>query len=571
MAIYHMQAKVVSRGKGRSAVAASAYMSCSSVTNEYDGVHHDYTRKKGLMWEQVFLPENAPTAWQDRAALWNAVEDAEKSKDSRLAREFVVALPRELNPDQQIALLTEYIQQQFVADGMCADVGIHDPDPPGHNPHAHILLTIRPLDEQGKWQYKTEKEYLCIRGDEERGFTAAEFLHAQDEGWEKQYPYLVGKKKVYMTTADGEAQGLKRASKHPKSTTYGRQNPITERWNSESQLILWRSAWADIVNLHLERIGSAERVDHRSHAERGLDEQPTIHEGVAARAMEKKGIISDRCELNRQIKADNALLRELKDLVVTLSELVADAASSITDQLTKLLEKLIVICYQIKVIIRGMDKRTATIQATQPKLKRYNELTQQIRQKAKARKALVAEQKNTSKLNLIKQHDLSRQITTLTEELEELRSERENLLLDLGCADDAGVKAMQNEITAMEASLHKLDEQKEIHSAELDEALQQYKHQQDQTKGVVMQKVRADANEAATNRLQNIYKSFDTQLLHESKQQVSDILGESAQPTSIREFLRHTMQKDNLSSMDEEKRRNDKQRATPLAHGLAAR
>lgn len=389
MAIYHMQAKIVSRGKGRSAVAASAYMSCSSVTNEYDGVHHDYTRKKGLVWEQVFLPENAPVEWQDRAILWNAVEDAEKSKDSRLAREFVVALPRELNADQQIALLTEYIQQQFVADGMCADVGIHDPDPPGHNPHAHILLTIRPLDEHGKWQYKTEKEYLCIRGDEERGFTASEFLQAQDEGWEKQYPYLVGKKKVYMTTADGEAQGLKRASKHPKSTTYGRQNPITERWSSESQLILWRSAWANIVNLHLERVGSTERVDHRSHAERGLDEQPTIHEGVAARAMEKKGIISDRCELNRQIKADNALLRELKDLVAMLTELVADAASSITDQLTKLREKLIVICYQIKAIVRSMDKRTATIQATQPKLKRYNEVMQQTRQKTKARKALV--------------------------------------------------------------------------------------------------------------------------------------------------------------------------------------
>ena len=115
----------------------------------------------------------------------------------------------------------------------------------------------------------------------------------------------------------------------------------------------------------------------------------SIHEGVAARAMEKKGIISDRCELNRQIKADNVLLRELKDLVAMLTELVADAASSITDQLTKLREKLIVICYQIKAIVRRMDKRTATIQATQPKLKRYNEVMQQTRQKTKARKALV--------------------------------------------------------------------------------------------------------------------------------------------------------------------------------------
>lgn len=543
MAIYHMQAKIVSRGKGRSAVAASAYMSCSSVTNEYDGVHHDYTRKKGLVWEQVFLPENAPVEWQDRAILWNAVEDAEKSKDSRLAREFVVALPRELNADQQIALLTEYIQQQFVADGMCADVGIHDPDPPGHNPHAHILLTIRPLDEHGKWQYKTEKEYLCIRGDEERGFTASEFLQAQNEGWEKQYPYLVGKKKVYMTTADGEAQGLKRASKHPKSTTYGRQNPITERWNSESQLILWRSAWADIVNLHLERVGSTESVDHRSHAERGLDEQPTIHEGVAARAMEKKGIISDRCELNRQIKADNALLRELKDLVSMLTELVADAVSSITDQLTKLREKLIVICYQIKAIVRSMDKRTATIQATQPKLKRYNEVTQQTRQKTKACKALVAEQKNTSKLNLIKQHDLSRQITTLTEEIEELLSEKENLLLDLGCADDAGVKAVQSEITAMEASLHKLDEQKEQYSVELDETLQQYKQLQSQAEAG-SDEIQRNASTTASTRLQQVYgKRFDAQLLRDSQKDVAARLDESTQPVSIREFLHRAEQK----------------------------
>lgn len=543
MAIYHMQAKIVSRGKGRSAVAASAYMSCSSVTNEYDGVHHDYTRKKGLVWEQVFLPENAPVEWQDRAILWNAVEDAEKSKDSRLAREFVVALPRELNADQQIALLTEYIQQQFVADGMCADVGIHDPDTPGHNPHAHILLTIRPLDEHGKWQYKTEKEYLCIRGDEERGFTASEFLQAQNEGWEKQYPYLVGKKKVYMTTADGEAQGLKRASKHPKSTTYGRQNPITERWNSESQLILWRSAWADIVNLHLERVGSTERVDHRSHAERGLDEQPTIHEGVAARAMEKKGIISDRCELNRQIKADNALLRELKDLVSMLTELVADAASSITDQLTKLREKLIVICYQIKAIVRSMDKRTATIQATQPKLKRYNEVMQQTRQKTKARKALVAEQKNTSKLNLIKQHDLSRQITTLTEESEELLSEKENLLLNLGCADDAGVKAVQSEITAMEASLHKLDEQKEQYSVELDETLQQYKQLQSQAEAG-SDEIQRNASTTASTRLQQVYgKRFDAQLLRDSQKDVAARLDESTQPVSIREFLHRAEQK----------------------------
>ena len=93
MAIYHLEAKVISRGTGRSAVAASAYLSCSKILNDYDGVQHDYTRKKGLVWQEVFLPEFAPSEWKERGVLWNAVEENEKTKDSRLAREFVVALP----------------------------------------------------------------------------------------------------------------------------------------------------------------------------------------------------------------------------------------------------------------------------------------------------------------------------------------------------------------------------------------------------------------------------------------------------------------------------------------------
>ena len=143
-----------------------------------------------------------------------------------------MALPIELSREQQIELLQTFIQEQFVSDGMCADAAIHDTD--GHNPHAHILLTVRPLDEQGHWQYKTEKEYLCVRNGEEKGFTAAEFLAAQNEGWEKQYPYKVGKKKVYMVPSEADAQGLVRADKHPKSTRYGRQHPISECGNSEA-------------------------------------------------------------------------------------------------------------------------------------------------------------------------------------------------------------------------------------------------------------------------------------------------------------------------------------------------
>ena len=109
MAIYHLEAKVISRGAGRSAVAAAAYMSCSQILNDYDGVQHDYTRKQGLVWQQIFLPEYAPAEWSDRGTLWNAVEENEKTKDSRLAREFVVALPIEMGEAEWESLLTEFI------------------------------------------------------------------------------------------------------------------------------------------------------------------------------------------------------------------------------------------------------------------------------------------------------------------------------------------------------------------------------------------------------------------------------------------------------------------------------
>ena len=347
-------------------------MSCSRIYNDYDGVQHDYTRKQGLVWQQVFLPDMAPAGWGDREVLWNTVEEAEKTKDSRLAREFVVALPVELDRDEWIALLTDFIQANFVAEGMCADVCIHDTD--GHNPHAHIMLTVRPLTKDGKWQHKTEKEYLCIKDGEERGFTAAEFKSAQMEGWEKQYQYRIGKKKVYMAPSTAEAQGVERVSKYPKSTKYGRQNPITARWNSEEQLVFWRAAWADVTNRFLERAGIQERVDHRSHAERGLDEQPTIHEGVAARALEKKGIISDRCELSRQIKADNTLLREMKLLVKNLMDTVKSTIPALAEAMETVRQKMIIFRYQLLHIRAGKKHFSDTLQVVQPDIKRYENI-----------------------------------------------------------------------------------------------------------------------------------------------------------------------------------------------------
>lgn len=289
------------------------------------------------------------------------------------------------------AVLQDFIREQFVADGMCADAAIHDTD--GHNPHAHILLTVRPLDEQGKWQYKTEKEYLCMKNGEERGFTAAEFRTAQADGWEKQYPYKVGRKKVYMTPSAAETQGLVRADKHPKSTRYGRQNPISERWNSEEQLVAWRAAWADVSNRYLERAGREERIDHRSNAARGIDEIPTIHEGVAAQALERKGIISDRCEINRQIKADNAMLRELKAEIKKLAALVARTVPAIAEGLEKLRSRVLIYCYQLSHICSGKSHIQKSLAVWKPELERYTGLVQQIKAKSKERKTLVAEKK----------------------------------------------------------------------------------------------------------------------------------------------------------------------------------
>ena len=543
MAIYHLEAKVVGRGAGRSAVAASAYLSCSRLYNDYDGIQHDYTKKQGLVWQEVFLPEYAPQEWQDREKLWNAVEEVETAKDSRLAREFVVALPIELSREQQIELLQDFIREQFVSDGMCADAAIHDTD--GHNPHAHILLTVRPLDERGKWQYKTEKEYLCMRNGEERGFTAAEFKSAQNDGWEKQYPYKVGKKKVYMTPSAAEAQELIRADKHPKSTRYGRQNPISERWNSEEQLVSWRVAWADVTNRYLERYGHDERIDHRSNAARGLDEIPTIHEGVTARALERKGVIADRCEINRQIKADNALLRELKAEIKKLATLVARTVPAIAEGLEKLRSRVLIFCYQLSHIRNGKSHIQKSLAVWKPELERYTGLVQQIKEKSKERKTLVAEKKALPIYHVKRHKALAVRIAELTEDLEELRSEKALLFQKLEYAEDAGAEEFRKDIATMEAGLKKLEAQEQRYSAELDKALAEYAELKAQASDFdsvelyqARQVLRPAQEKAAERQLEEtLQKKPSLIMLLSAKQEVSRLLGEDTEERQARQMV----------------------------------
>ena len=457
MAIYHMEAKVVSRGSGRSAVAASAYMSCSRMYNDYDGIQHDYTRKHGLIYQEVMLPPMAPPEWKDREQLWNAVEAAEKTKDSRLAREFVVALPIELNTDSNISLLQDFIQKNFVDLGMCADFAIHDTD--GHNPHAHILLTVRPLNENGTWQYKAEKEYLCIKDGKEKGFTAAEFKKAQKEGWEKQYRYQAGKKKIYLTPSAALEKGYERVDKHPKSTRYGRQNPISERWNSEEQICLWREKWAEAVNKMLSQNQIHASIDHRSFADQGITEQPTIHEGYIAQNMEKKGMISDRCEINRQIRADNKMLRELKAQVAKLAQAVERSIPVIAETMEAILNHMIFTQYHL--LHNEMQKEVIHdwIQHFHPILNKYNTVKKKLKTKIAEKKELNLQKDKTSILNPIQHIKLNQQLTTVTEEIEELKSRKEHLIFQAECSTDKDMTNLSKKYDQMNKNLDILDSQ----------------------------------------------------------------------------------------------------------------
>ena len=472
MNYFHLEAKVVSRGAGRSAIAAAAYASCSRLYNDYDGLTHDYTRKHGCLYSEVFLPQYAPEEWKDRQLLWEAVESVEKTKDSRLARELVVALPSELSLDDWKGMLERFVREQGIDLGMCADVNIHDPYPPGHNPHSHILFTMRPLDENGKWQAKTQKEYLCKRGGEERGFTADEFKTAKTQGWEKQYMYQFEEKKEYLTPSEAEKiEGCIRISKTPKSTRYGRQNPLTELWNSEEQIFAWRKSWEIIVNEEQERYGITDRVDCRSHAARGLTEQPTVHEGYHARKLESMGIVSDRCELNRQIRADNKLLRELKKQVQKLMKAVKENVPAIASALETLRDHMVLIQYQLIVNTSQQEAVAFQKKLLADILAEYKNVKSEIKAKTAEKKELIAEQKNCG-IHFIRASKLGEQIATLTEDIEELKFQKAQLLTRLNCQDN-GVAAKKQTLKDMDKALDNLvqqhtllSEQKETDKAE---------------------------------------------------------------------------------------------------------
>lgn len=282
MAIYHCSAKIIGRSSGRSSVGAAAYRAGVKLHNEYDGLTHDFTRKKGIAHSEILLPPNAPAAYADRQTLWNAVEQIEKGPKAQLTREVEVALPVELDREEQIDLVRGYVQRAFVDRGMVADFSIHDLG--SGNPHAHIMLTVRALDEQGAWLPKKRKEYIL------------------DANGNKQYD--------------------------PKKKTYKFKTITTTDWNEQSNMEVWREQWATTCNQAFERKGLAERVDHRSYARQGIEQEPTVHLGYVASSMEKRGRQSERGNINREILASNAelaadldlLQRELESITAQLQE-----------------------------------------------------------------------------------------------------------------------------------------------------------------------------------------------------------------------------------------------------------
>ena len=402
------------------------------------------------------------------------MESAEKTKDSRLARQLIVALPIELGRDDWLLLLRSFVQTECVDKGMCADFAIHDPD--GHNPHAHIMLTMRPLDAHGKWQSKTQKEYLCRKADGERGFTAQEFLQAKEDGWEKQYKYknAAGVSAWLTPTQAAREPGWERCSKQPKAAKFGRQNPLCARWNSPEQLLDWREAWADAVNSALEEKQQSARVTHLSHAALGLDEQPTVHEGSQARKLELQGIKADRCELNRQIRADNKLLWELKAQLAKLSKAVENTVGHIAETLERLRSSLIMLQYRLLVNHKQADTWKRQVNYYRPILQDYHAVTQQLADRKSEQEQLQGNRNAVPLLQITQRRQLAEKIAALTEEIEELRSRQAMILRNLDCKNNGEAQRFDSYVDKLEEMQEKLAAQREYLAQQFSDTLSQF-------------------------------------------------------------------------------------------------
>lgn len=268
MAIYHMSIKNISRAKGKTAIAAAAYRAGTILTDNETGITHNYVKKSEVAYTEIILPEHAPAEYANRETLWNEVQKIETQDRARLAREWEVAIPNELDLDQATTLIHDFAGS-LVAEGMCIDLAIHWKD---GNHHAHIMGTTRPIGKDGKWAAKERKGYkLDAKGNK--------------------IPVIdpkTGKQKI-------GARGRK---------MWQRETVQANDWNRREKVEEWRKRWADCCNKYLDR---EQQLDHRSYERQGITQLPTVHEGYAARLMEQRGTVSDLCQRNRDIKLYNQI------------------------------------------------------------------------------------------------------------------------------------------------------------------------------------------------------------------------------------------------------------------------
>ena len=266
----------IKRSAGQSAIASAAYRSGEKLHSEYYGEDSDYTKKGGVICSEILLPPNAPPSFSNRETLWNEVEKAERGKKAQLAYSFDIALQNEFSMQENIELARQFLLEQFVSRGMVVDFAVHAPDKEDggiSNPHFHVMCPIRPLDEHGRWGDKQRREYLLDEHGE----------RIRDEAGN------------YVFNAV----------------------PTTD-WGSPDTLEHWRQAWADLCNQKFVEKELDCRIDHRSYERQGIDQLPTVHEGVTVRAIEAKGIRTDKGDLNRWIRKTNAMLREATQKIAAL-------------------------------------------------------------------------------------------------------------------------------------------------------------------------------------------------------------------------------------------------------------
>ena len=304
MALYHLTVNQIRRSAGQSAIASAAYRAGERLYSDYYGEYSDYTRKGGVICSEILLPPHAPPEYQDRATLWNAVEQVEKHKKAQLAYSFDIALQNELSMEENIALAREFVQRYLVGRGMIADLAVHAPDKEDGgipNPHFHVMTTMRPINPDGTWGQKQRREYVL-----------------DDEG---------------NQVLDKDGKPMFNAV------------PTTD-WGSPETLEEWREAWCRVVNEKFVEKGLAVRIDHRSYVRQGLDLIPTVHEGPTVRQMEAKGIRTDKGELNRWIKATNRLMLDIKKKIKSLFGWISEVKEELSKPKTPSLADLLISYYQ---------------------------------------------------------------------------------------------------------------------------------------------------------------------------------------------------------------------------------